>query len=161
GFEEAAIYLSKTAPGFVDNRGGVVRDGRYINRDATLLDLIEAAYGVSEEAISGGPGWVGSDVFDIFAKIPEGTTAATPNFMLRDMLAERFGLVIKQGTGPLLRYVLTVAKGGSKLKKASGSDNTGCKQIPSTGAILPGDSSTIPNARISCRNLTSAEIGEA
>jgi uncharacterized protein (TIGR03435 family) len=159
-FEEAAIYLSKTAPGFVDNRGGVVRDGRYINRDATLLDLIEAAYGVSEDTISGGPGWVGRDVFDIVAKAPEGTTAATANLMLRDLLADRFGLVIRQGTRPLPRYVLTVAKGGSKLKTAGGSDNTGCKQILSTGTILPGDPSTIPNTRISCHTLTSTEIGE-
>ena len=79
---------------------------------------------------------------------------------MRDLLADRFGLVIKQGTRPLPRYVLTVAKGGSKLKTAAGSDNTGCKQILSTGTILPGDPSTIPNARISCHNLTAAEIGE-
>ena len=159
-FEVAGIYLSKTALGFVDNRGGVVRDGRYINRDATLLDLIEAAYGVSEDAISGGPGWVGLDVFDIVAKAPEGTTTATANLMLRDLLADRFGLVIRQGARPLPRYVLTVAKGGSKLKTSGGSDNTGCKQIPSTATILPDDPSTVPNARISCHNLTSAEIGE-
>ncbi len=159
-FEAAGIYLSKTAPGFVDNRGGVLRDGRYIDRDATLLDLIEAAYGVSEDAISGGPGWVGLDVFDIVAKVSEGTTAATANLMLRHLLEDRFGLVIRQGTRPLLRYVLTVAKGKSKLKTARGSDNAGCKQILSTGTILPGDPSTIPNTRISCRNLTSAGIGE-
>jgi uncharacterized protein (TIGR03435 family) len=159
-FEQAAIYPSKTAPGFVDNRGGVLRNGLYINRDATLLDLIEAAYGVSQDAISGGPGWVGSDVFDIVAKAPEGTTTPAANLMLRDLLAERFGLVTRQGTRPLPRYVLTVAKGGSKLKKANGSDNTGCKAIRPTGAIQPADPSTIPNAKISCRNLTSAQIGE-
>ena len=159
-FEVAAIYLSKTAPGFVDNRGGAVRDGHYINRDATLLDLIQAAYGVSQDAISGGPGWVGLDVFDIVAKAPEGTTAASANLMLRNLLADRFGLVITPGTRPLPRYVLTVAKGGSKLKTAGGSDNTGCKQMPSTASVVPGDPSTIPNARISCRNLTAAEIGE-
>jgi uncharacterized protein (TIGR03435 family) len=160
-FEVAAVYPSKTAPGFVDNRGGIVRDGRYINRDATLLDLIEAAYGVSEDAISGGPGWVGLDAFDIVAKSPEGTTAATANLMLRDLLADRFGLVIQQGIRPLPRYVLTVAKSGSKLKTAGGSDDTGCKRILSTGSVLPGDPSTIPNARIACHNLSSAGIGEA
>jgi uncharacterized protein (TIGR03435 family) len=70
--------------------------------------LIEAAYGVSEGAISGGPGWVGLDVFDIVAKAPEGTTAATANLMLRHLLEDRFGLVIKQGTRPLPRYVQLV-----------------------------------------------------
>ncbi len=74
---------------------------------------------ISEDSISGGPGWVGLDVFDIVAKAPEGTTAAAANLMLRDLLADRFGLVIRQGTRPLPRYVLTVAKGGSKLKTAS------------------------------------------
>ena len=54
-FEMADVHPSKTAQGFVQNFGGVLRGGRYVNRDATLLDLIEAAYSVSEDNISGGP----------------------------------------------------------------------------------------------------------
>ena len=34
------------------------------------------------------------------------------------------------------------------------------QKLRQVGTILPGDPSTIPNTRISCHNLTPAEIGE-
>src|SRR5579863_8240002 len=76
-FELADVHVSPTAHGFAQNFGGVLRNGRYVNRDATMLDLIEAAYGVSEDTIAGGPGWLASDLFDVIAKVPEGTTQPT------------------------------------------------------------------------------------
>ncbi len=45
-FEAADVRVSPTAPGFGQNFGGVLREGRYVNRDATLLNLISSAYGV-------------------------------------------------------------------------------------------------------------------
>ena len=71
-FEIADVHVSTTAKGFAQNFGGVLRAGRYVNRDATMLNLIEAAYSVSEDSISGGPGWVSSDLFDVIAKVPDG-----------------------------------------------------------------------------------------
>jgi hypothetical protein len=43
-----------TARGFAQNFGGVLRAGKYVNRDATMLELIQAAYGVTEDVIGGG-----------------------------------------------------------------------------------------------------------
>ena len=57
-FEIADVHVSSTARGFAQNFGGVLREGKYVNRDATMLNLIVAAYGVSEDTISGGPGWL-------------------------------------------------------------------------------------------------------
>ena len=37
-FELADVHASTTARGFAQNFGGVIRDGRYINRDATMLE---------------------------------------------------------------------------------------------------------------------------
>src|SRR5215472_14263106 len=68
-FEIADVHVSTTAKGFAQNFGGVLRAGRYVNRDATMLNLIEAAYGVSEDNISGGPGWLSLDLFDVIAKV--------------------------------------------------------------------------------------------
>src|ERR1700748_3932336 len=93
-FEIADVHLSSTARNFAQNFGGVLRGGRYVNRDATMLNLIVAAYGVSEDNIAGGPGWISSDLFDVIAKVPDGTTQSTANLMLRTLLADRFGLVI-------------------------------------------------------------------
>src|SRR5580693_4102683 len=74
-FDIADVHVSKTARGFAQNFGGVLREGKYVNRDATMLDLIVAAYGVSEDTVAGGPGWIGSDLFDVIAKVPDGNTA--------------------------------------------------------------------------------------
>jgi len=101
-FDVADVHVSSTAPGFGQNFGGVLREGHYVNRDATMLELIEAAYGVSEDNISGGPGWVSLDMFDVVAKVPNGTTPAAANLMLQALLAERFGLVSVAARGPYL-----------------------------------------------------------
>src|SRR5215831_4754347 len=109
-FEVADVHVSKTAHGFAQNFGGVLRAGRYVNRDATMLNLIQAAYGVSEDNIAGGPGWVSSELFDIVAKVPDGTNMAKANLMLQSLLADRFGLVVKNETRPVPRYVLSIGK---------------------------------------------------
>jgi uncharacterized protein (TIGR03435 family) len=57
-FEIADLHVSPTARTFAQNFGGVLREGRYFNRDATMLNLIAAAYSVSEDNIAGGLGWI-------------------------------------------------------------------------------------------------------
>jgi len=159
-FVMADVHASTTARGFVQNFGGVLRAGKYVNRDATLLDLIEAAYGVTEDSIAGGPGWLSSDVFDVIAKVPDGTTPAKANLMLRALLADRFRLVARNDTRPVPRYVLTVAKGGSKLKAAAGSGSEDCQQVNQGPPPSPSDPASMPNIQVACHNLTSAAIAE-
>src|SRR3954470_4292627 len=86
-FDAADVHVSPTAPGFGQNFGGVLREGRYVNRDATMLNLISSAYGVSEDNIAGGPGWISLDLFDVIARVAEGTTPATANLMLQSLLS--------------------------------------------------------------------------
>jgi uncharacterized protein (TIGR03435 family) len=161
-FEIADVHASTTARGFVQNFGGILSDGKYINRDATMLNLIEAAYGVSEDVIVGGPNWVDLDLFDVVGKVPAGSTLADANLMLQALLADRFGLDVSKETHPAPRYVLSVDKGGSKLKPASGSGDPGCKsQLTGAGANLgPNDPSFAPNIKATCHNLTAQAIAE-
>jgi uncharacterized protein (TIGR03435 family) len=158
-FDVADVHVSPTARGFGQNFGGVLREGHYVNRDATMLNLIQSAYGVSDDNISGGPGWMALDLFDVVAKVPDGTTAASANLMLQSLLAERFGLAVTRGTRPVPRYVLTIGKGGSKLKSASGSGNPSCQQVQQPTAPPPDPAST-PNIKVACRNLTPAAIAD-
>jgi uncharacterized protein (TIGR03435 family) len=158
-FDVADVHVSPTARGFGQNFGGVLREGHYVNRDATMLNLIQSAYGVSDDNISGGPGWMALDLFDVVAKVPDGTTPATANLMLQSLLADRFGLAVSRGTRPVPRYVLTVGKGGSKLKSASGSGNPSCQQVQQPAAP-PADLASTPNIKVACRNLTAAAIAE-
>ena len=127
-FDLADVHVSKTPRWFAQNNGGLIRDGRYVDRDATLLNLIEWAYDVKEDDVAGGPSWLDTDIFDVIAKVPEGTTPATAKLMMQALLAERFGLVARNEKRPMPRYVLTVGKGGSKLKPAAKADDSGCQQ---------------------------------
>jgi uncharacterized protein (TIGR03435 family) len=157
-FEIADVHASPTGRGFGQNFGGVLREGRYVNRDATMLNLIEAAYDVPEDNISGGPGWISLDLFDVIAQVPDGTTAATANLMLRSLLADRFGLVLSRGTRPVPRYLLTVGKSGSKLKAASGSGNPSCQPVQQ--AAPAADLASTPNVKVACHGLTAAAIAD-
>jgi uncharacterized protein (TIGR03435 family) len=158
-FEIADVHSSTTLRGYVQSFGGVVREGRYINREATMLALIKAAYGVSDDDISGGPGWVSYDLFDIIARVPEGTTPATADLMLQSLLSERFGLVVRRDIRPVPRYVLTAGKSGSKLKRGDPSAASDCKPISRPGPE-PANISATPNVKVACRNLTGAAIAE-
>jgi uncharacterized protein (TIGR03435 family) len=157
-FVIADVHVSPTAPGFAQNFGGVLREGLYINRDATMLSLIKSAYGVSEDTIAGGPGWIASDLFDVVAKVPDGTTPATANVMLQNLLAERFGLVVKNQLSPVPRYVLSAGE-KPKLKPADGTGDSGCNAQQPAGPA-PTDPASAPNIKVSCHNLTSTEIAD-
>lgn len=161
-FEIADVHASTTQRGYVQNFGGVLRDGKYIYRDATMLNLIESAYGVTEDVIAGGPNWVDLDLFDVVAKVPAGTTTASANLMLQALLADRFGLVVRKEMRPAPRYVLSVGKGGSKLKRAAAAADSGCKQSL-TGATGNGgtdDPNFQPNIQATCHNLTAQAIAD-
>lgn len=162
-FDIADVHVSTTAHGFAQNFGGVLRAGRYVNRDATMLNLIVAAYGVSEDTIAGGPGWISSDLFDVIAKVPDGTTTATAKAMLQTLLAERFKLVVRNETHPVPRYVLSVGK-GSKLKSEGASGSPGCQPKgqggPGGGRGGPGDLASQPNIVVACHGLTAQEIAD-
>lgn len=89
----------------------------------SLKNLIENAYGIREDLISGGPGWVDSMGFDIEAKVSGEDVEAFKklsgrqrNSLLQALLADRFHLKIHHETKILPMYDLLIAKGGSKLK---------------------------------------------
>jgi uncharacterized protein (TIGR03435 family) len=164
-FELADVHVSPTAFWFAQNtngqiRPGLISDGLYIYRDATLLSLIQAAYGVTEDMVSGGPSWLKSDLFDVVAKVPEGTTPANLKLMLQSLLADRFAMVVQTESRPAPRYVLAVGKGKSKLKRAAAAGgDPGCKQeraAPPAGG--PDGQPSPPKIKASCHNMTSQDI---
>lgn len=163
-FELADVHISTTSHSFAQNFGGVLRAGRYVNRDATMLNLIAAAYSLSDEDIAGGPGWMNSDLFEVIAKVPDGTNMATANLMLQSLLAERFKLSIHKDTHPMPRYVLSAGPGGPKLKAAGGTGSSTCQPVqqggPAGGRGGPQDLASIPNIVVQCRNMTAAEIAD-
>lgn len=72
------------------------------------------AYGVQEYQVSGGPGWMESDRFDIDAKPAADATREQMLLMLRTLLADRFQLKLHHDTKPLPALALTAARNGPK-----------------------------------------------
>jgi uncharacterized protein (TIGR03435 family) len=113
------------------------KPGMFSATNVPLKLLIEQAYGIREDLISGGPGWIGSDSYDIEGKITpadaealkamtnEQRTAAQ-RLMMQRALADRFKLKVHVETKTLPVYELVLAKGGSKLKET---DPTGANLI--------------------------------
>jgi uncharacterized protein (TIGR03435 family) len=87
---------------------------------ATVNDLIVFVYGVHVGQISGAPGWLESDKFDIVGK-PEGGGRPNPTqfkTMLQKLLADRFQLAFHRDKKQLTVYALTVGKNGPRLTKS-------------------------------------------
>src|SRR6202789_4197832 len=94
---------------------------RFVEKDYTLKLLIAAAYNLNSKTISGGPGWIESDHYDIAAVTP-GEVRPTHDeqmSMLRSLLADRFKLTFHREEKEFSIYELEVAKGGPKLKPST------------------------------------------
>lgn len=156
----ADVHPSSTPHMFAADFGGVLSEGRYAIRDATMLKLIKEAYDVNQDDIAGGPGWMSYDIFDVIFKVPAGTTPSTVRPILQSVLADRFGLVVHHDTRPMPRWVLTVGEGGPKLKASNGSGESGCKRLQGPGMGGPITPGSFPNFKVACHNLTSAAIAE-
>jgi len=134
GFLLAAITYAQTTPNFevasirpsnsADHRPlfDVQPGGRFIAKNVSVKRLIEWAYGIKNFQISGGPGWIGSDLFDISAKPESSANADKVDLMLQSLLAERFQLAIRHETKEMPVYGLGVAKNGPKFNDAKESD---------------------------------------
>ena len=108
-FDAADIFVrGRSANANPVMTGGVIRNGRYDLRNATMVELVTTAYSVTPEAVVGGPSWLEMKRFDIVAKVGDGTRQETLRAMLQTLLADRFKLVVHKDTRPLPGYALTV-----------------------------------------------------
>ncbi len=125
-FDVVSIKPNKSASGIV--RVMFKPDG-YAATNVSLKMLIQRAYSVKEDQISGGPGWANSSRFDIDAKVAGSDVPDLQKMknedrglLLQPLLADRFKLTIHHETKILPIYELVVAKGGPKLKEATAGD---------------------------------------
>jgi uncharacterized protein (TIGR03435 family) len=95
--------------------------GQFTANNFTVKMLIARAYDIKPFQIVGGPGWTGSDLFDIVGKSGP-TNLEQTKLMLQSLLAERFQLVIRRDTKEMPVYTLVVSKGGPKFKDVKQSD---------------------------------------
>jgi uncharacterized protein (TIGR03435 family) len=140
-------------------RGGVLVGGQYAIRNASLVDLIRTAYGITDRTmigaddnsrIVGGPNWLDLDRFDVIAKASPSTPRETVRLMLQSLLADRFKLAVHSDMRPLPGFVLTMGKGKPKLKEADGAGSSGCQSHPDPDFF-----------EYSCRNMTMEAFAQA
>ena len=136
--------------------GGVLRNGRYDLRNASMIDLISTAYGITDNTlIFGGPSWVEYDRFDIAAKAPQGTSPQNLKLMLQAALADRFQLKLHNDTRTVDGgYVLTLGKDKHKLKEAAG-PGSGCQPVPP-----PTPPPAVPLNVGQCRGVTMEQLAD-
>lgn len=98
--------------------------GQVVFENVPLRECIGFAYGigVDQEYALSGPAWLNSDRYDIVAKVAPNTPRDQVLVILRTLLRERFKLEIHRESRELRVYALTAARGGPRLKKASGSE---------------------------------------
>ena len=132
-FEVASIKPNTSGDGRVMMQN---QPGRYIATNVSLRLLIRNAYQLQDFQITGGPGWVSSDRFDINAKVPDEFRGMAPpapgsgpsplGLMIRALLAERFKLVVHNETKDAPIYALVLARSDGKLGPALKKSETDC-----------------------------------
>jgi uncharacterized protein (TIGR03435 family) len=127
-FEVASIKPTADAGNHRPVRFAVSPAGQLTVANMPLRWLIANAWGVpfQSKRLTGGPGWVNAEPYDIQAVAPAmfapGISAkereARTRVMLRALLAQRFGLVVREEAKELPVYALVPTKGGHKLRPA-------------------------------------------
>jgi len=177
-FEVASIKLGAGPgkPQFLGSRS----PGTFTAQNINLRFIIRVAYGVRSFEVLGGPGWIDSDTYDITAKtktaMDGAKTAPSPIpemfAMLQPLLEDRFKLKVHREMRELPVYVLTVAKGGLKMKPRDCpqfSDDNPTPQGPcnpmgtrggtnGTNRTLDGTAATMEGLIMTIANTTRREI---
>ena len=134
---------------------------------STLKDNVIAAYQVHDFQVTGGPGWIDSDLYDINAKaeshpVPGQQFVTLQRRRLQTLLRDRFHLTIHRETKELPLYELTVAKGGPKLQPS-----TCIQRLTGDTAVAPGKTGSdycgatgIGRSRIQGRGVSMAFLSD-
>lgn len=149
-FEVASIKPNKFGSG--SSHSGF-DDGRFTATNIQIKTLLQYdAYEIPGPQILGGPGWLGSERFDIEAKVDDTVVNQMKALdreqrnllkqqMVQQLLADRFKLVVHRETKELPAYALVVAKSGPKLtasKDTGGSTGTSSNngKLTATGVTM-------------------------
>jgi uncharacterized protein (TIGR03435 family) len=137
--------------------GGNLSGDRYILHQATMTQIIGAAYNLDPTNVQGGPSWLDWDHFDIVAKAPATTSKPVIRLMLQALLAQRFSLVAHSGSAPMPAFVLTAQSGKTKLKESEGTGDPNCQYQPPPANQAAG---AISQIEFVCHNETMERFAE-
>lgn len=123
---ESATISPHAAGEFASSVGGP--PGRFEAKNVTAKTLVQMAFNVAADRVSGGPQWAGSQRFDVTANIsdalwsdlhkPDNDRDQIVRHMLQSLLAQRFQLAVTHQQKDLLVFALVACKSGAKLRVA-------------------------------------------
>jgi len=115
-FDIASVHPGSQLASKVDR----IDPTRFRAQNATLAELIEYAWRVPQDRISGPDDLKSADhTFDIDATMPAVTTDQQSRLMLRHLLADRFSLALHTIMAPKSGYALVVDEDGLKLRAST------------------------------------------
>jgi len=147
-FDVASVKVSPPIGSAPVRFGMISEPGRIVWSHATVKSLLVDAYELPVYLFTG-PDWLNMDMFDITATLPPDTPGDQMRAMLRNLLAERFGMQAHREKRDLPTFAITVGKGGPKMKA---SDSTGAAKTSSK--MSPG------KATLTCTGCTTGKLAE-
>ena len=140
-FEVATIKRNASGASGIDSV--FQPDGRYRAFNMTVRELVANAYRVRGFQVVGGPPWVASERFDVEAKAEDAATFkyvpaadGTPVFpdapflMIRELLNDRFKLVVHRETREGPAYALMMIRAGARGPRLRPPANDCYKMVP-------------------------------
>jgi len=122
-FEVGSIRPAK--PG--SNQGAVIKPlpggQTYVAASVPVKVMIRLMYHLNNSQISGGPGWLDTDLYDVDAKADGPHTIDELHIMFQNLLLDRFKLKFHKETRSLPAYELVVDKSGSKITENHSPEN--------------------------------------
>jgi uncharacterized protein (TIGR03435 family) len=158
-FEVVSIkpYVSQGNAAAESSDTNVLPGGRFTGRNVTVRKLIRNAFLVEDSRISGAPGWIDSESFNIEAKTEGGVEITRDSFppLVARLLESRFQLKVHREMKEMPEYALEVAKGGARVKRSAGDEKPSMSTNARSGTV------TLKATKISMRDFAGSLARQA
>jgi uncharacterized protein (TIGR03435 family) len=131
-----AVSVKRSAPS--DTQTIRNQPGQYGTTNTSLRTVINQGFNVQSYQVVGGPDWIGTERWDISARMPAGTaTQDQRRQMIQALLADRFKLKTHRETRELPIYALVVARSDGRLGPDLKPTTADCAAVRARRAAAP------------------------
>ena len=127
--------------------------------NSTLAAMIQSAYGIREDRLVGGPAWVRTTRFDVNAKAAEALPREQLRLMARQLLEQRFGVVLRKEEREEQVYAMRLARSDGRTGPDLRRSSEGCLENPSPRTTPKSSTGSVPQYSGWCATLTSLATG--
>jgi uncharacterized protein (TIGR03435 family) len=153
-FEVASIRQNKSG---ADGASVRVQPGGRLNvTNNSLRNIVRNAYNVQNFQIVGGPDWINTDRWDIVAKAEEDAAAPQLIVMMRNLLADRFKLVLHTEMRETPVYALVLARSDGRFGPQLRRSTVDCAALLASFKEKKETPPNTINGRPSCGTRTQA-----